>query len=79
MGLRVYAFMIMDKKSKPNTDATMSYLQANHQVFKENLYWHGPYTDPQGAGSFIVRCKFRGNILKISYCCFKGAIIRPQI
>lgn len=62
MGLRVYAFMIMDKKTKPNTDAKMSYLQANHQVFKENLYWHGMYTDPQEAGSFIVRCKFRGNI-----------------
>lgn len=62
MGLRVYAFMIMDKKTKPNTDAKMSYLQANHQLFKKNLYWHGMYTDPQEAGSFIVRYKFRGNI-----------------
>lgn len=54
--------MIMDKKTEPNTDATMSYLQANHQVFKENLYWHGPYTDLKVLGLFIVRCKFRGNI-----------------
>lgn len=35
MGLRVYAVIIMDKKSEPNTDAKMSYLQANHQVFKK--------------------------------------------
>lgn len=35
MGLRVYAFMIMDKKTEPNTDATMSYLQANHQVLRK--------------------------------------------